>query len=422
VRVAVVGAGISGLAAASLLHREHEVVVFEANRYAGGDAQTIELTTDDGPIALDVGFQIFEPRGYPNFQRLVIEACSVQTQQAPISMCVTDQRDGFEWASSALGLGVHLGNVMQPGYRRMLRDVVRFNSAARRLIEDGRRELSFAAFLEAEGFSREFVERLIVPEVATVWSVGAAQVLASPARFVARYLDNLCLLQLRRRARFRSISGGSARYVEALSRPFRDRIRLGAPVRRVERRPDGVEIEVEGCEAERYDAAVLAVHADQALAMLADPSPGEREILGQIPFRRSIAALHRDRGLLPESRRAWASWNFRINGAERSAATITYWLNNVHRLEAREDYLLTLNQPQAVDPAKTIRRLEYSHPVFSAAAVRAQARWAEISGANNTHYAGAYWRWGSHEDGVLSAIRATRPLLSREQPLVPLRV
>jgi uncharacterized protein len=420
-RVAVVGAGISGLVAASLLDGEHEVTVYESNDRAGGHAQTIELTTDDGSVALDVGFLIFEPRGYPNFQRLVVEGGAVPTQHAPIGMCVSDPRDGFEWASTALGLGAHPTNILRPGYRRMLREVVRFNSAAGRLIDDGNRELSFASFLAAEGMSREFIERLIVPLVATAWSAGPAQILASPARFVAQLLDNLRLLQLRRRACFRSIAGGSARYVEALSEPFRERIRLGASVRSVERRPDGIEIRADGCETELYEAVTIAVHADQALAMLADPSQAEREILGQIPFQRSTAALHSDTRLLPRRRRAWASWNFRLNGSTPEGATVTYWLNNVQRLNARRTYLVTLNQPQAVDPAKTIRQLEYSHPVFSAEAVRAQARWAEISGTNRTHYAGAYWAWGTHEDGVVSAIRATRPLLSREEPLVPAR-
>ncbi len=420
-RVAVVGAGISGLVAASLLNREHEVTVYESSEYAGGHAQTIELTTDDGRVALDVGFLVFEPRGYPNFQRLVVDARSVPTQPAPIGMCVSDQRDGFEWASTALGLSAHPTNILRPGYRRMLREVIRFNSAARRLIDDGHRELSFASFLEAEGMSREFVERLIVPEVATAWSAAPAQILASPARFVAQVLDNLRLLQLRGRARFRSITGGSARYVEAITEPFRERIRFGASVRSIERRPDGIEIRADGCETETYEAVIIAVHADEALAMLADPSQAEREILARIPFHRSTAVLHTDTRLLPRRRRAWASWNFRLDEATPSAATVTYWLNKVQRLKARQSYLVTLNQPQAVDPTKTIRRLDYSHPIFSAEAIRAQARWAEISGRNRTHYAGAYWGWGTHEDGVVSAIRATRPLLSHEEPLVPAR-
>jgi len=420
-RIAVVGAGISGLVAASLLHREHEVTLFEANERPGGHAHTLHLPTEDGPLALDVGFLIFEPRGYPNFQRLVIDSGSIPTQHAPISLGVSDQRDGFEWASSRMGLAAHPTNLLRPRYRRMLLDFVRFNEAARELIEDGHREISFAGFLESQRMSREFIERLIVPQVATVWSASPAQVLASPAKFIAEVLDNLRLLQLRQRARFRSITGGSARYVEALSEPFRDRIRLGAAVRRVERRPDGVEIQADDHESDKYAAVVIAVHSDQALTMLADPSEREREILGQMPFHSSVAALHTDTSVLPRRRRAWASWNFRLGDPAPSAATVSYWLNNVQQLKARGDYLVTLNQPQAVDPAKTIRSLEYMHPVYSPQAVRAQARWPEISGTDRTHYCGAYWGWGTHEDGVVSAIRATQPLLSRAEPLVRAR-
>ena len=412
-RVAVVGAGISGLVAAMLLDREHEVTVYEADDRVGGHARTVDV----GGVGVDVGFQVYEPRGYPNFQRLVIDPSGTPTQPASISLSVTDRRAGFEWASAGLGLGANPALALRRGHRRMLRDAVRFNGAAKRLAADGHRDLSFAEFLAAEGLSREFVELLIVPELATVWSVSAAQVLASPAPFVAAYLENLRLLQLRGRARFRSIVGGSTRYVEALTQPIGERIRLGAAVKRLERLADGVEVQARACPPELHDAVVIAVHPDQALAMLADPSPAERAVLGAIEFRRSVAALHTDTGLLPRRRQAWSSWNFRISEPDPGAATVTYWLNNVHRLRTGEDYLLTLNQTDAVDPEKTIQNLEYEHPVFSAAAVRAQGRWAEISGPRRTHYAGAHWNWGSHEDGVVSAIRATRPLLAREVPL-----
>lgn len=418
-RVAIVGGGISGLVAASLLDREHEVTVYEAAERAGGHAQTVRLAAGEGAVALDVGFQIYEPRGYPNFERLVIGPSGTATQRAPISLCVSDDRDGFEWASAGLGLRVDPAHALRPGHRRMLRDAARFNGAAKRLIEDGHRDLSFAEFLALERLSRDFVERLIVPEVATVWSVGMAEVLATPARFVAAYLDNLRLLQLRGRARFRSIVGGSARYVDALARPLRGRIRLGEAVRSVQRLPAGVEITARGSKPEAYEAVVIAVHPDQALAMLADPSPAERDVLGRMQFRRSVAALHTDRRVLPRRRRAWSSWNFRIGDPDPGDATVTYWLNNIQGLKADEDYFLTLNQPHAVDPGKTIRVFEFEHPVFSPAAVAAQGRWSEISGWRRTHYAGAHWRWGSHEDAVVSAIRATRPLLSREVPLAP---
>jgi predicted NAD/FAD-binding protein len=227
-----------------------------------------------------------------------------------------------------------------------------------------------------------------------------------PASFMAEFFENHGMYSLRDRPRWRTVSGGSSSYVRAISEPWRDRVRLGAPVRRIERLPDGVRIEAEGCESEEFEQVVLATHSDQALALLADPSEPEREILGAIPYQRNEAVLHTDTSLLPRRRAAWSSWNFHLTEGESKGSTVTYWMNNLQRLRTEREYLVTLNRGEEIDPAKKIRSFEYDHPVYTAEGVAAQGRRPEISGVRRTHYCGAYWGWGFHEDGVVSAIGA----------------
>ncbi|HEY8810490.1 MAG TPA: FAD-dependent oxidoreductase, partial [Solirubrobacterales bacterium] len=256
------------------------------------------------------------------------------------------------------------------------------------------------------GFSRHFVERLVVPQVSAVWSADPEQMWSFPAGFMAEFFDNHGMYSLRNRPRWRAVRGGSSRYVEAISAPWRDRVRLNAPVRRIERLPGRVRIEAGGCESEDFDQVVIATHSDQALAMLADPSEMEREILGAIPYQRNEAVLHTDTSLLPRRRAAWSSWNFHLPEKPVGRTTVTYWMNNLQRLRADREFLVTLNRSEAIDPAKAIRRISYEHPVYTPEGLRAQARHEQISGVRRTHYCGAYWGWGFHEDGVRSAQRA----------------
>ena len=227
-----------------------------------------------------------------------------------------------------------------------------------------------------------------------------------PASFMAEFFDNHGMYSLRDRPRWRTVAGGSSRYVDAISAPWRERVRVGAPVRRIERLPDEVRIEADGCESEHFDAVVIATHSDQALAMLADPSEAEREILGAIPYQRNEAVLHTDTSLLPRRRPAWSSWNFHLAEKPAGKTTVTYWMNNLQRLRAEREFLVTLNRGEAIDPEKVLRRIDYDHPVYTVEGVGAQAQHAEISDAGRrTHYCGAYWGWGFHEDGVVSAMR-----------------
>ena len=418
-RIAVVGSGIAGLVAARELDRAgYEVTIVEAAESLGGHSNTVEVETEDGAMLVDTGFIVFNDRNYPGFERLLDEL-DVATQPAPMSFSVSDQRGDFEWSMTPRGLFAKHSHLFDPRFHRMLADLVRFFREARGLVGANGSAGSLRSFLEERAYSRYFVERLIVPQAAAVWSADPDQMWSFPASFLAEFLDNHGALQLTGRPRWRSIRGGSRRYVEALQAAFGGRVRLGSPVREVRRRPGFVELAWrDGWEA--FDQVVLAVHSDQALALLAEPTRAEREVLGTIPYQRNEVVLHTDRSLLPRRRRAWASWNFHLMDEPAGRATVTYDMNRLQGLRTDRRFLVTLNRSEAVDPATVIRKMTYSHPVYTPAATVAQRRWAEISGVDGVHYCGAYWGWGFHEDGLASALRVSKSIAAARGS-VPLR-
>lgn len=425
-RVAVIGTGVSGLVSAAELHRAgHEITVYEADDRLGGHSNTVSVETPAGPVAVDTGFIVLNDRNYPNLERLLADL-DVPTQPAPMSFSVSDGRGDFEWAATPGGLFAKAGHLFDRRFHRMLRDLIRFNREARELI-GGDRALSLRDFCRERGFSEYFVERLMVPQASAVWSADPAQLWDFPVSFLAEFLHNHGALQLLGRPKWRSVTGGSRSYVEAISAPWRERVRLRSPVWELTRVDGGVEVTTRAGR-ERFDEVVVAAHADQALAMLTESSRSEREVLGAIEYQPNETVLHTDTSLMPRRRRAWASWNFHLmEGAGRrndargpGRTTVTYDMNRLQRLDSPQRYLVTLNRTEAIDPARIIRRFSYSHPVYTPEAVAAQARWGEISGHSRIHYCGAYWGWGFHEDGVTSALRACERVGSSPAAPLPL--
>jgi len=409
-RIAIVGAGISGLAAAHLLHPRHEITVFEAAGEPGGHTHTVPVETPSGTQHVDTGFIVFNDRNYPHFERL-LRQLGVGWQPAEMSFSVSDERGRFEYSSrSPNGLFACRRHLVSPAFHRMLADLRRFHRRARELARDGDDQISLRDWLERERFSASFIERLIVPQVAAVWSADPRSLWAFPARFLARFFEHHGMLGLVGRPRWRAIRGGSARYVEALTAPFADRLRLGTPVWWITRNHDHVLLKAQGAQPERYDQVVIATHSDQALALLADATPAEREILGAIRYQPNDTVLHTDTRLLPRRRRAWASWNYHLLEEPRDRVTVTYHMNRLQSLRAEREFCVTLNLTERIDPDRIIARMQYSHPVYTPQAIRAQARHPEISGVNRTHFCGAYWGWGFHEDGVRSALHVAEAL------------
>src|ERR1700760_4484368 len=385
-RIAVVGAGVSGLVAAHLLNRAHDVTVFEANGYAGGHTNTVRVDTPNETHQIDTGFIVFNDLNYPNFE-LLLERLGVGWQRSTVSFSVSDGRGDFEYSSaSPSGLFAKRAHLVTPWFHRMIADLARFNHAGRELLGDRAEDVSLGDWLERHRFSRAFVERLIVPQASAVWSAAPRQMWSFSARYLVEFFDNHGMLSFRGRPRWRTVRGGSARYVEALIGPLSDHLRLRTPVDAVTRHPDHVLIKPRGSEAERFDEVVLATHSDQALALLRDAGDREHEILGAIPYQHNEVVLHTDVRMLPRRRRAWASWNYHLLERPGDRTTVTYHMNRLQSLRTDVQLCVTLNRTAEIDPERVLRTISYAHPVFTPDGVRAQRRAEEICGNNRTSY------------------------------------
>lgn len=419
-RIAVIGSGISGLTAAYRLHRAHDVTVFEAADYVGGHTNTVDVELDGERHAIDTGFIVFNDRTYPHFSALLGEL-GVRSRPTSMSFAVRSDAADLEYNGTSLfGLFAQRRNLVRPAFYRLLRDVLRFNREAPCTIDEIGREPTVGEYLAAHRYSREFADHYLLPMGAAIWSCPPGTFAKFPIRFIVEFYKHHGLLDLRDRPTWRVVEGGSRTYVEALTVGFRRRIRLNTPIARIVRGDEAVEVLPFSGPAESFDHVVLACHADQALALLADASDSEREILSAFPYSRNTAVLHTDERLLPRRRRAWAAWNYllwndsAIAGTDECAgATVTYNMNILQHLRSRRTFNVTLNCDDRIDPAKVLRRFVYHHPVFNTGRAAAQAKHAEISGVRRTSYCGAYWGNGFHEDGVASALRVCRSLERR---------
>ena len=405
-RIAIIGGGISGMLSAYLLSEDHDIVLFEANDYIGGHTHTIDVPMGDRSYTVDTGFIVFNEVTYPNFLKL-LGRLGVEYQPSSMSFSVKSERDGIEYGAHNLNsVFAQRKNLLDPSFYRMIRDIFRFRREFSRLLEEEPPEGGLAPFLRSRGYSRRFIDYFIVPLGSSLWSADPERMDDFPLATFVRFFANHGFLQIKNPIEWKVIKGGSARYVEKLIQPFRDKMRLGVPVRAVTRHPDRVEVRLDTGIVEKFDHVVLAVHSDQALAMLSDPAPAEREILGAIPYQENLTMLHTDTRILPSRRRIWSSWNYCIPREQLQRAVITYDMNILQSLGAPEEFCVTLNRPEVIAKEKIIGTYDYHHPVYTTGAPAAQKRHGEISGVRRTHYAGAYWGYGFHEDGVNGALAA----------------
>lgn len=410
-RIAIVGTGISGLAAARALAQVHDVTVFEAADRPGGHTNTVRVDLGDETHEVDTGFIVFNEPNYPLFTRLLDEL-QIETAATEMSFSVTDERSGVVWSGRFPG-GVFAQriNAFRPAFWRMLVDVTRFNRRARQILESRTQpDVSLEDLLADGRWSPEFVNWYLVPLGAAIWSANPATFTRYPADSFARFFDNHGLLRLRGSLSWRTIPGGARRYVDAIIRPLGTRLRTGTPIEKIVRRDHEIELYVAGSGPERFDHVVVATHSDQALALLGDPSPSERAILGAFRYQANTAVLHTDERMLPPLRRAWASWNYHRPAEDGDVAAVTYHMNRLQGIRSRHEICVTLNRGDEIARDAVLATIPYSHPVFDRGAVAAQQRHSEISGQRRTSYCGAYWGYGFHEDGVASAQRVCAEL------------
>ncbi len=408
-RIAIVGSGVSGLVCAHLLSRRHDVTLYESEARAGGHAHTVDVTLDGVDYAIDTGFIVYNERNYPIVTDLFAEL-GVVTRPGDMSFAVADDAADVEWCGTSVRtVFSQWRNLARPRFLGMLRDIRRFNRRARRLLEEPENVgYTLEEFLDAGDYGAAFVEWYLVPMGAAIWSANPAEFLKFPAAAFIRFFDNHGLLGLRDRPQWRTVRGGSRRYVEAITASLGAGLRLSTPVRAVSRLASGVAV-ITDDGRELYDHVIMATHADQALALIESPLAAECEILSAIRFCTNEATLHTDGRLMPRRPRARASWNWR-NQRGACAATLTYDLTRLEGLGTPCPVYLTLNQTGAVDPAQVLAQMTYRHPVFDAAALAAQRRHGEISGRDRISFVGAYWGYGFHEDGARSAVAVCRSL------------
>ncbi|BDM63537.1 amine oxidase [Shewanella sp. NFH-SH190041] len=413
--IAIIGSGIAGLTCAHLLSKHHRVTVFEANDYIGGHTATVDIELNGRQWAIDTGFIVFNDRTYPNFLNLM-KGIDITPMPTQMSFSVQNLNSGLEYNGHGFfSLFAQKRNWLRPAFWRFLAEIVRFNHKANGLYQDEREhgvvmdaDYTLGQFLHDAGFSRFFAEHYILPMGAAIWSASLDDMQAFPLAFFIRFFHHHGLLNITNRPQWYVLNGGSRSYIPGLIAPFKEQIRLNTQVLGIRRLQDGVEVRSR-FGVEKFDDVVLACHSDQALEMLTDASDHERSILGAMTYQDNEVVLHTDRGMLPQRRAAWASWNYRLDGDSSRLACVTYNMNILQRLPAQAPtFCVTLNQTDAIKPDAILRCFTYAHPVFTRASQIAQLRRNEICGQQHTYFAGAYWHNGFHEDGVKSALEVCR--------------
>jgi predicted NAD/FAD-binding protein len=414
-KIAVIGTGIAGNVAAYYLNQDHHVTVFESNDYIGGHTHTHDIEWDGQQFTLDSGFIVFNYKTYPFFTKL-LEELDVSVQPSMMSFSVKCEGSGLEYNGTTLNtLFAQRLNVLRPSFYRMIKDILRFNREAPKFLSNPDTKTTLGEYLTQGAYCGEFIQRYLIPMGSAIWSANPSQMYAMPAQFFIRFFHNHGMLSVDDRPTWYVIQGGSKNYVDKLTTSFRDRIRTNSPVEHIRRDRTFVSVKAQNQPPERFDSVFIATHSDQALRLLSDATALEEEVLQPMAYQKNEAVLHTDEGMLPTRQRAWAAWNYHIPVKTQNRVAVTYNLNILQNIQAPVQFCVTLNNSLEISPRKILKRMTYYHPIFTTEGVLAQQRQAEINGTNRTYFCGAYWRYGFHEDGVVSALHALEQF-RRTQP------
>jgi len=413
-KIAVIGSGIAGNAAAWALSKTHDVTLYEKRQRTGGHSHTVTVDYDGKPIDVDTGFIVFNDHNYPLLTRL-FDHLGVQTEKSNMSFGVSLDQGRFEWSGQGLlSIFAQRRNLFSPGFLFMLREIFQFNRICKEDLKTGALcDSSFDEYLKSRKFSQRLKEDYLVPMTAAIWSTPPKRMLEFPAESLVRFMDNHRLIHKKaERPKWRTVTGGSRQYVDQLLADFDGKLVTDSPVKSVQQVDAGVEITTADREIERFDEVVFATHSDQALALLDRPTAAQRTILGAIGFKPNKIYLHRDPALMPRRKRAWSAWNYigtRNTDGERDLS-VTYWMNRLQNIDERYPLFVSLNPDQPPAPETVFGVYDYDHPQFDKAAVDAQQRLGEIQGENNMWFCGAWTRYGFHEDGVASGLSVARSI------------
>ncbi|XOV78533.1 MAG: NAD(P)/FAD-dependent oxidoreductase [Aestuariibacter sp.] len=409
-KIAIIGSGISGLTCAYLLHKEHDVTVFEANDYIGGHTATIDVEIDKQEYAIDTGFIVFNDWTYPNFMKL-LDKLQVEKQPTQMSFSVKNLAENLEYNGHTLNtLFAQRRNIFSPRFWGLVSDILRFNRICKEELtrQQSRQGMTLNDFLCENGFREIFIDNYIYPMCAAIWSASLESIKSFPLRFFLQFFNNHGLLNVTDRPQWYTLIGGSRSYIAPITSGYRDNIRLNSPVQTITQNDNGYRVLLgNGKGEEQFDQVIVACHSDQALAMLAEPSEAQRQVLGNIDYAPNDVILHTDISVLPKRPLAWASWNYLLTGEpgeKTKPATLTYNMNILQRLDVDHTFCVTLNANDKIDPQKILRKFNYAHPQFNNRTISAQTQREQICGVDGLHFCGAYWYNGFHEDGVRSAL------------------
>lgn len=404
--IAIIGSGIAGLTSAYLLAKKHSVTVFEKAPIIGGHTATVDVELENQQYSIDTGFIVFNDKTYPNFLALLDEI-GIDKQPTEMSFSVKNPISNLEYNGHNLdSLFAQRRNILNPRFWHLIKEILRFNKLCKALYRQGQyqKNETLGDFLSKNNFSTYFAEHYILPMGAAIWSSSLADTNQFPLQFFIRFFNNHGLLNITDRPQWYVIPKGSRSYLAPLTQRFANRIRLNSEIEKITRENEKVQLHFTGGEVQTFDEVVIACHSDQAKALLGDASNEEKKILGNMPYSENHVVLHTDTHLLPNRRKAWASWNYQLTNDATLPACVTYNMNILQGLSSKHTFCVTLNQTALIDKSKILREFVYHHPVYNADSLDAQQQRLVICGKQHTHFAGAYWYNGFHEDGVKSAI------------------